>query len=461
MKNNILIAAVGRTDPIRGEHDGPILHIVRHYRPEAVILILSEEIGKEEAEYHHNETAIHLLDKECKVEPIQTEIHNAHSYDDFSTAFLTICGEVRKRYPDKKVLLNITSGTPQMETALCMIAISDPEHYMAIQVSNPAGSSTRTDAFNPRKDLVEDWFEMDLDNLEGSPCRCHEPRLLNFRRPMVQLQIVSLMENYDYSGALLLYQENRQNFSEKTGLLLEHARRRLNLEHREAEQTAVKLGMKDELYPIKRSDIAQLTEFFNSMRIKQARGELNDFSMRLEIMTLYLGRYLMEKRMRVAMEDITVGRDLKNSHIMYLSKDKCTKKIPGIQKYLDEQFSDKKMGKFEWEKPVNALSVVHIVKFLSTQPGNEKYGNAADELIRWSVLSGQVRNPAAHTIVAITDEIIKESYGNKDSAALVRSIRAVLRQAFGNEGKDEAFAIYERINEMVKMSMEEQEGREK
>ena len=77
------------------------------------------------------------------------------------------------------------------------------------------------------------------------------------------------------------------------------------------------------------------------------------------------------------------------------------------------------------------------------------------------MLSGQVRNPAAHTIVAITDEIIKESYGNKDSAALVRSIRAVLRQAFGNEGKDEAFAIYERINEMVKKSMEEQEGREK
>ncbi len=172
-------------------------------------------------------------------------------------------------------------------------------------------------------------------------------------------------------------------------------------------------------------------------------------------MTLYLGRYLMEKCLRVAMEDITEGRRLKNSYIMYLSKDRCTKKIPGIQKYLDEQFSDKKLGRFEWGKPVNALSVVHIVKFLSTQPGNEKYGNAADELIRWSVLSGQVRNPAAHTIVAITDDIIKESYGNENSAALVRSIRAVLRQAFGNEGKAEAFEIYEGINQMVKKSMEE------
>lgn len=455
MRDSILIAAVGKTDPIRGEHDGPILHIVRHYRPEAVILILSKEIGKDEKEYHHNETAIHLLDRDCKVEAIPTEIHDAHSYDDFSTAFLAICSETRKKYPDKKVLLNITSGTPQMETALCMIAISDPEHYIAIQVSNPERSSTRTSAFDPRNDLIEEWFETDVDNEEGSPCRCQEPQLLNFRRPMVQLQILSLIENYDYSGALLLYKENQRNFSEKTGMLLEHAKRRLNLEHKEAEQAAMKLGMRDELYPIQRSDIAQLTEFFNSMRIKQLRGELNDFSMRLEIMTLYLGRYLMEKCMRVAIEDITEGRRLKNSYIMYLSKDRCTKKIPGIQKYLDEQFSDKKLGRFEWGKPVNALSVVHIVKFLSTQPGNEKYGNAADELIRWSVLSGQVRNPAAHTIVAITDDIIKESYGNENSAALVRSIRAVLRQAFGNEGKAEAFEIYEGINQMVKKSMEE------
>lgn len=103
MRDSILIAAVGKTDPIRGEHDGPILHIVRHYRPEAVILILSKEIGKDEEEYHHNETAIHLLDRDCKVEAIPTEIHDAHSYDDFSTAFLAICSETRKRYPDKKV----------------------------------------------------------------------------------------------------------------------------------------------------------------------------------------------------------------------------------------------------------------------------------------------------------------------------------------------------------------------
>ena len=454
MKNCILISVVGRTDPIRGQHDGPILHIIRHYRPEMVILLLSAEVGKEEKEYNHNEEAIHMLDKECKVKVIHTGIQDVHSYDNFSVKLLTICNDVRETYPEKKILLNITSGTPQMETALCMIAISDPERYMAIQVSSPEKSSNRNSMFDPQKDLIEDWFETNLDNEEGSPCRCQVPQLLNFKRPMVQFQIQSLIKNYDYSGALLLYEENQQNFSEKTGKILKHAKKRLNLEHKEAERLATELDMKKELYPVCRSDIGQLVDFFNSMCIKQIRGELNDFSMRLEIMTLYLGKYLIENCMKVPLEDITTGRKIKNSYIMYLSEEKCTKKIPGIEDYLNEQFSDKKLGRFEWEKPINALSIVHIVKFLSKQPGAEKYIDAAEEMIKWANLSGQVRNPAAHTIISITDETIRNSYDNKNSTALVKSMKTVLIQAFGNQVKEEAFRIYDRINQIVKETME-------
>lgn len=454
MKDSILVSVVGRTDPIRGQHDGPILHIVRHYRPEAAILLLSEEMEKSENEYHHNEEAIHMLDQECRVQTIPTGIRDAHSYDAFSVKLLAICKDVRKRYPDKTILLNITSGTPQMETALCMIAIADPVHYRAIQVVSPEKASNSTPMFHPRNDLIEEWFETDVDNEEGSPCRCQVPELLNFKRPIVQFQIQCMTEHYDYSGALLLYEENRENFSQETGLLLEHAKKRLNLEHKEAEQAAGKLGLKGELYPVPRSDIGQLMDFYNSMRIKQMRGELNDFSMRLEIMILYLGKYLMEKCMRVSLEDLTTGRGLKHSQILYLSKEKCVEKIPGIEAYLDEQFSDKKSGRFEWGNPVNALSIVHMARYLSRQPGNEKFANAAEEMVKWVNLSVQVRNPAAHTIVAITDDLIRESYDGKDSGALVKSMKTVLKQAFGGEAKDEAFGIYETINRMVKEAME-------
>ena len=114
MQDNILISVVGKTDPIRGQHDGPVLHIIRHYRPGMAILLLSKEVGDEESEYHHNEEAIHMLDKDCEVKTIPTGIQDVHSYDDFAIRLLAICNNVRKEYPERKILLNITSGTPQM-----------------------------------------------------------------------------------------------------------------------------------------------------------------------------------------------------------------------------------------------------------------------------------------------------------------------------------------------------------
>ena len=40
----ILISCPGTSDPVRGEHDGPMLHILRRYRPELALQILSPEM---------------------------------------------------------------------------------------------------------------------------------------------------------------------------------------------------------------------------------------------------------------------------------------------------------------------------------------------------------------------------------------------------------------------------------
>lgn len=454
MNGSVLIAVVGKTDPIRGLHDGPILHIVRWYRPERAVLILTAEIERDEKEYHYMEDAIHLLDSQCQVEIISTGILQPHSYDDFSIPFLDICNQIRNRYPNRKVLLNISSGTPQMETAMCMIAISEPSVYIPVQVASPERSANKAPFFKPQEDLIEEWFELNEDNESRAESRCHEPKLLNFKRPMLQSQIISLIQNFDYAGAWQLYQDNQKLFSKRVGLLLEHAKYRLNLEYKEAEALADQLGSKDILYPVKRSDVARLIEFFNSMCVKQSRGELNDFSMRLEIMTEYLAIYILENCMRIKRSEITNVRKLKNSEIMYLSKSKCVSKIPGIDVYLDLQFSDKKGGAFEWGKAINALSLVHIVQYMATQERFKKYEMAAGEMLQWVQLSTQVRNPAAHTIISITEDLIRKSYSNKDSQNLCNSMRTILRQVFGSEGKDEAFKIYERINELVKAASE-------
>ncbi|MCD7885967.1 MAG: hypothetical protein LUI87_20100 [Lachnospiraceae bacterium] len=452
MNKDILIAVIGNTDPIRGQYDGPLLHIVRWYRPEKVFMILTEEIARTELEYHQNEEAIHMLDQSCEVELINTGVCDAHSFDDFSLSFLSFCSRIKEEHPENRILLNISSGTPQMQTALCMIALSDPARYCPVQVSTPEHSANRAQVFNPRMDLIEEWFENDMDNLEETPSRCMTPKLLNFRRTIIQMQIISLIENYDYSGACQIYETEKESFSDAAGILLKHAKKRVNLENKEAEALALKLGLKSELYPFGRTGgMGKLIDFFNSMKIKQFRGELNDFSMRLEIMAEYLGIYVLENVMKVRLSDITTESKVKGSKIIRTNREKCTNKISGIEKYLNEQFADR--GGYEWGKPLNALTIIHLITYLSKTERFKKYSEPVSEMMKWVELSSAVRNPAAHTIVSITDDMIRESYG-KDSAGLCRSMQRVLIQIFGTEVKKEAFDIYDTINDRIKIEME-------
>ena len=455
MKNGILIAVAGKTDPIRGNHDGPILHIVRHYDPKKVYLILSDEIGKLEEEYNYNKEAIHLLKPDCEVIYMMTGITDVHSYDDFSLPLLKICNQIKEEHKGERIYLDITSGTPQMETALCMIAISDPASYIPIQVDSPERSANKTPFFNPQNDLIEEWFETNLDNEEGTPIRCHVPGLMNFRRPIIQFQILSLIENYDYAGAYQLYLDNKENFSNEVGLLLEHAKKRLNLENKEAMALATELGLKNELYLNARSNVAQLVDFYLSMKIKQFRGELNDLVLRVEIMNVYTATYILEDCMKISIESICDVRKLKHSVKHMLSQEKCEKVLPGISPYMDEYFSLMRMGRFEWGRDISALNLNALASYAGKKPEFQKYVAAINEMTDWVPLSTFVRNPAAHSIIAITEKHFKEHYQGRSSEELCNRMRTVLIQIFGSEVKKESFDIYDKINRLIKGMLEE------
>ena len=42
-KKYVLFSPIGRTDPVRGNADGPFLHILRHYKPVKAVLYLTKE----------------------------------------------------------------------------------------------------------------------------------------------------------------------------------------------------------------------------------------------------------------------------------------------------------------------------------------------------------------------------------------------------------------------------------
>lgn len=451
-----LIAVAGRTDPIRLDHDGPILHIIRNYHPKRVVVLLSEEIGAEEREYHYIERAIRLLDKECDVKVEFAGFKNVHSYDDFSLPLLKMCNAVKEACPDDIILLDITSGTPQLETALCMIALSDAERYRPIQVSSPKRSSNKALIFDPSKDSLEEWYSTNLDNQPGAEKRCHEPQLINFKWPRIQSQILSLVYNYDYAGAYQIYEENKTKFSRETGLLLEHARRRLNLEDSKAKEAADKLDRREKLYPVKYSDIERLVEFYNRMHVKQIRNELNDFVLRIGILTQYLAIYLLESVMGVSLDDIAVKRSSRNTNMYKLDRNKCSRRLPGIEKFMDDQYINSKRGNFDWNREINAQMLVQIIEFIVQSNQNEfkEYRDCVKEMQKWAKLSSDVRNPAAHTITTITDEVIRKYYDGKTPEILCKKIQKVMGIIFGNRVKKEVFEMYGTINTMIHEAME-------
>lgn len=453
MNKFILISTPGVTDPIRGEYDGPLLHIARHYRPEKIFLLLSKKMGDKEKQYHCYETSLKLLGKKLNVvfdvQKVFMEICNPHSYDELLSV-MEMCIKIKKEYSEYQILLNISSGTPQMETALCMIAISDVTRFVPVQVYTPEKGPNTTDSFNPEKDSVEEWFEVDLDNEIGAANRCMIPKLLNYRQSILQFQIESLLRNYDYAGARQIYVENQENFSEKTGMMLLHAQKRLNLEEDDARKLARIIGLEKELYPVAKGNIMSLIDFYNSMKIKQRRGELNDFVMRLEILTAHLGIYMLENCMHISLNDITTGKKVKK-----LRKEKCTAIISGIDEFLDLEFQKMEYAGFKWDSFLNGRSIVYILKYISQQERYKKYAECVDEMIEWNNLSVEVRNPAAHTITAIREENFKKYYNKKDSATLCESIKRVLTRVFGSECKQESFRIYETINEKIISSFDE------
>ena len=77
----ILYSAIGTTDPIRGCYDGGMLHIVRHYRPDMVVLFLSKEMVDEEERNQQYTKAISYVNPQCVVRLIKTELQEVHKID--------------------------------------------------------------------------------------------------------------------------------------------------------------------------------------------------------------------------------------------------------------------------------------------------------------------------------------------------------------------------------------------
>ncbi len=201
----VLFSCVGTTDPIRGLRDGSMLHIVRHYRPSDIILFMSGEMGAYEQKDQRFKKCFEYISENWdgyapRIQYLKSDTEDPTDFDEIGQELLTAIDDCANSFPGQEILLNLSSGTPQMKMVLAQAAVNTRYHARGIQVKNPELRSGRTSRTNDDEYDVEASLLLNDDEVPDSENRCSEPRLLVIQREQQKERIHTMLELRDYTA---------------------------------------------------------------------------------------------------------------------------------------------------------------------------------------------------------------------------------------------------------------------
>lgn len=196
----VLISAVGDTDPFRNFHDGALIHIARKYRPEKVILIFSEHTAKKQGNI---EKALFSIAPNYEPELI---IHDSiisdnevHIFDVMFQRFSDILQEYYTK--EDEFILNLSSATPQIKSALFVINRLSGINVKAVQVSSPEHASNENIGHD-NDENIDELIEVNEDNKVNFIDRTIEDNAEKFNQALLKKTARDFIEKFDYKAAL-------------------------------------------------------------------------------------------------------------------------------------------------------------------------------------------------------------------------------------------------------------------
>lgn len=271
----ILFSPVGTADPLTLLGDGPMLHIVRHYRPDKIVLFLSPKMAEFEQKDSKNQNALALLSR--SMEGYSPEVAfrcsaytEVHRYDFYIDEFAQALNQLDAENPGSEIFINVTSGTPAMQQALVAFDAFDSLGLRSLQVATPRADINREgDREDPHAYDLESLWALNPDNEPDKPSRCQEVESKHFKDLILRDNIRALVEGFDYSAACHLAQQSRSLSSHAIGII-EGSALRFNLEG----QSAAKIfaGTSCAYDPSN-----QIAEYLWALEVRLARKQWTDF----------------------------------------------------------------------------------------------------------------------------------------------------------------------------------------
>ena len=196
----VLISAVGDTDPFRNFHDGALIHIARKYRPEKVVLIFSEHTAKKQGNI---EKALFSIAPNYEPELI---IHDSiisdnevHIFDVMFQRFSDILQEYYTK--EDEFILNLSSATPQIKSALFVINRLNSINVKAVQVSSPEHASNENIGHD-NDENIDELIEVNEDNKVDFIDRTIEDNAEKFSQALLKKPARDFIEKFDYKATL-------------------------------------------------------------------------------------------------------------------------------------------------------------------------------------------------------------------------------------------------------------------
>lgn len=411
----ILISAVGDTDPIRNFHDGPLLHIVRVYRPEKIVLV-------------HSERSLTKHDKLVKalksIKDYSPEIiQDGGVLPDakvaiFDEMYDTVSSIVKKYISDDEIILNISSATPQIISAMFAVNRISDFNVTAVQVLTPQHKSNEGLRHDNQED-IDTLIETNLDNQSDYTNRTLEDTGMKFSQDLTKRNLKALIDNYDYQGALELLRALKLPKKQESFSNIKELRKKLT----EISDTIKIQGMPDKIVKAKLSNQAKsaLNSYLNIDR-NHKQGNIAEVLIRVKsLVEFILENYLNNHFLDV----ITYKEDGKP----FLN----ASKYPEILKKFQE---DAKMrGKKYHSGYLSLPTYIGILKFFEPNHDLLKHIYEIQKI-------NQVRNQVAHSLQAFDRENL-----TKVSSAVFES-KQILLASFDID--NHWFSFYEDLNQEIK-----------
>ena len=424
----ILISAVGTTDPISNNHDAALLHIARNYRPDKIVLVYSQEMLVKQDLI--NKVLLSIEGYNPIIEIDSTILNNNEVF--LFDKMYEVMGLIVQKYTndDDEIILNLSSGTPQIISALFALNRINDYNTQAIQVATPKKGANRE--YKPLTDSEIDALIVEnQDNSLDFVDRSIKDKSEKFTQALVKRHLRSLIASFDYQAAEAIINRKEYNklLSKKR---IAYIREKLNDFSRVFKNQSI---LSDILsFPLEDSQKKALN-YYLMIDVLKEREHIADVLIKAKS----LAEFVIEETIKKEHEGLIVF----DGNLPKLNPD-----FPDCEAILDD--IDKKMKKsrgiedteeriFSVQSTLNLLSYLNILEFY-------EYDSQLQTAINGILSLNGERNKVAHGLSEIDTRLLSR----KKLKQLSENLRLLLVDCLGIDSS--YFNYYDKQNEeLIKM----------